>query len=171
MHTTDPMRLAYGNQAKWDLRFMRVALEVASWSKDRSRHIGCVVVSERRRVRVTGYNGFPEGVDDEIEERHQRPEKYWWSEHAERNAFNDAASEGISLRGCTLYVLLHPCADCARGIIQVGIKRVVTTMPDYDDPKYGAEFKAASKMLKEAGVEVWIVPHMEAPKQQDTNPK
>ena len=141
---------------EWDRRFMAVARQGAGWTKDRSPRggVGCVVVGPYQEIRATGYNGFPRGVDDNVEERHQRPAKYLWPEHAERNAIFNAARTGTALDGCTLYVNLHPCADCARAIIQTGIKLVVCTAPQLDDAVWGEQFRTAQTMLREAAVDV-----------------
>jgi dCMP deaminase len=141
----------------WDERFMAVARDVASWSKDRSTKVGCVVVSPLRDIKATGYNGFPRGIDDQVEERHERPAKYQWTEHAERNAIYAAARLGTSLDGCTMYVPWFPCVDCARAIIQAGIAELVAIEPDSNDPKWGADFKLARQMLLESSVELRYV--------------
>ena len=113
-----------------------------------------MVVGPHQEIRATGFNGFPRGVDDTVEERHERPAKYVWTEHAERNAIYNAARSGTSLDGCTLYVNLHPCADCARAIIQTGITLVVCPSPQLDDPAWGEQFRIAQVMLHEASVDV-----------------
>jgi dCMP deaminase len=137
---------------------MALAQQLAGWSKDRSRQVGCVVVGPHQEVRATGYNGFPRGIDDTVEARHERPAKYAWTEHAERNAIFNAARVGVSLDGCTLYVsTLFPCVDCARGIVQVGIKALVTSPPDFDDPVWGEGFRTAKAMFDEARLEVRCV--------------
>lgn len=136
----------------WDQRFMNLARHVAGWSKDRSRKVGCVVVGQNKEVRATGYNGFPRGVNDDVEERHQRPAKYDWTEHAERNAIYNAARVGTPLEDCMLYVSLFPCAACARAIIQSGIGRVVTVPAPENDPVWDKEFKVAKEMLHAAGI-------------------
>ena len=112
--------------ASWDRHFLEDAVWASRKSKDRSVKVGCVIVNDRQVDLVRGWNGFPRGVDDDVEERHQRPAKYDWTEHAERNAIYNAASEGVALRGATIYITHTPCADCARAIIQSGIKRVCT---------------------------------------------
>ena len=83
--------------SKWDVRFLRLALEVSTWSKDRSTQVGAVIVGEDRSPGPYGYNGFPRIIDDEKEERHIRPTKYDWTEHAERNAIYNAARMGVAL--------------------------------------------------------------------------
>lgn len=143
-----------GIRSMWDERFMSLALQVADWSKDRSRKVGCVIVGPNNEVRATGYNGFPRRVDDAPAERHERPAKYLWTEHAERNAIFNAAFAGIGLAGCRMYVPWYPCIDCARAIVQVGIGELVALEPDWDEPQWGEGFKVARQMFAEAGVDV-----------------
>ena len=101
---------------KWDERFLRLAREISTWSKDRSTRVGAVIIGEDKTPGPYGFNGFPRFVDDDRESRHERPEKYKWTEHAERNAIYNAARIGVPLKGCTMYVTHMPCADCARAI-------------------------------------------------------
>ena len=140
----------------WDLRFMKVAEEVATWSKDNSTRVGCVVVGPHKEIRATEYNGFPRGVDDSIPERHGRPIKYKFTEHAERNAIFNALLYGASFKDCVMYVTLPPCVDCARGIIQSGIKEVVyLDMPDVKSqkiPGWRDDLAISFQMFDEAGV-------------------
>ena len=117
---------------KWNYRFMELALHVSTWSKDPSTKVGCVVVGPDKEIRSLGYNGFPRGVNDDLEYRQTRPIKYAFYEHSERNAIYNACSFGASLRGCTMYVTMPPCADCARAIIQSGIKQVYFMAPPSD---------------------------------------
>lgn len=141
----------------WDKRMMQVAKLAASWSKDRSIGVGCVIASPDHAMLSSGFNGFPRGVNDDVEERHQRPAKYKFTEHAERNAIYNAARHGIKLEGGTIYIPWYPCADCARAIVQSGIKTMVAGTPNFDDPRWGEDFKAAEIMLVEGGVthELW----------------
>ncbi len=138
----------------WDKRFMDLALHVASWSKDQSTKVGCVVVSPSREILALGYNGFPRGLDDERSERHQRPAKYMWTEHAERNAIFSAARVGVSLLRSTMYLPWFPCPDCARAIVQAGIGTLVAVTPDHADPRWGEGFPASEGILGECGVAV-----------------
>jgi len=138
--------------SKWDRRFLELATLVATWSKDRSTKVGAVVVGPDREVRSLGYNGFPRGVSDDIEERHERPEKYNWVEHAERNSVYNASRFGASLKGCTLYCTHPPCTDCGRAIIQAGItsvvvRRVTGEMID----RWEKNLETAASMIMEAG--------------------
>jgi dCMP deaminase len=139
----------------WDDRFLALAHHVASWSKDRSTKVGAVVVGPDREVRSLGYNGFPRGVSDDIEARHERPAKYAWTEHAERNAVYNASRFGASLQGCAIYITHPPCADCARAIIQAGIICVVFDSRDGAMvARWQRECSVGLDMLLEAGVVV-----------------
>ncbi|WP_453958934.1 deoxycytidylate deaminase [Amorphus suaedae] len=151
-------------QERWDRRFLELCRIFGTWSKDRSAGTGCVIVGPDRLLRASGYNGFVRGVDDDISARHERPAKYSWTEHAERNAIYNAAKLGISLDGCTVYVNWFPCVDCARAIVQSGAIRLVGLQPDHSDQRWGAEFVFASAMLQESGVDVSLYnyPDLEA---------
>ena len=141
----------------WNKRFVDLAQYVSGWSKDKSRGIGAIIADDEHRVISMGYNGFPAGCDDNIEARHERPLKYFYTEHAERNAIYNAAKNGATLNGSTMYLQWFPCADCARGIIQSGIKKVVCTEPDFTIPKWGESFKIGHEMLTEAKIEIEYV--------------
>ena len=138
----------------WDIYFMEMALLVASRSRDRSTKVGCIIVGPDNEIRTTGYNGFPRGIDDENESRHERPEKYLWTEHAERNAIYNAARIGTPLKGCRAYLAWFPCMDCARALVQAGIVELIAYKPNLDDPKWGGEFARVSVLLTEANVSV-----------------
>jgi dCMP deaminase len=136
----------------WDKRFMELATKIGSWSKDESRQVGCVIVGPNREVRSIGYNGFPKKIDDTPRVRHSRPDKYYWTEHAERNAIYQAARVGIPLEGCTMYLPWFPCVDCARAIVQTGLVRLVSAEPDLTDAQWGEHFSVAMTILKEAEI-------------------
>lgn len=109
----------------WIEYFLGIAEMVKLKSKDQSTHIGAVIVGKDNEVLSTGYNSFPRGANDDIDERQQRPEKYFWFEHAERNAIYNAARVGTPLKDSIIYITSGlPCIDCARGIINSGIKVV-----------------------------------------------
>ncbi len=147
---------------KWHLRFMEVAELVSTWSKDPSTKTGAIVVGPDREIRATGYNGFVRGVDDNKPERLERPTKYDFFEHAERNAIYNACLTGTSLKGCVMYATHAPCTDCARAIIQSGIKIVVTheIIIDENTPNNTWRDKLifSREMFKEAGVECIYLP-------------
>jgi dCMP deaminase len=146
---------------KWDHRFLAMTNLVAGWSKDRSTHVGAVIVGRGREVISTGYNGFPRGTNDDVSARHERPAKYLWTEHAERNAIYNAARRGIQTDGATMYLLWFPCADCARAIIQSGIAELVAEQPNLNDPRWGESFVSSMEMLTEAGVTLRLYDPME----------
>ncbi len=142
---------------KWNKRFMEVAFLVASWSKDPSTKTGAVIVGPDKEIRATGYNGPVRGVNDEVEERFERPTKYDFFEHAERNALYNACLTGVSVKGCVMYATHAPCVDCARAIIQSGIKTVVTNKIVIDEttPKntWRDKLFVSKEMFAEAGVD------------------
>jgi len=115
--------LPFSTPPSWHAWFMQGVYWVASKSKDPMTKIGALLVKDNRII-SSGYNGIPIGVNDVVQSRAERPEKYKWFEHAERNAIYSAARHGISTEGSILYTNALPCVDCARGIIQAGIKEV-----------------------------------------------
>jgi dCMP deaminase len=108
----------------WDELWMRHVYLISSKSKDRSTQIGAVLVRDGVLI-SEGYNGICRGVNDGIEERNVRPEKYFWFEHGERNAIYNAARNGIKTLGSTMFTQYPPCTDCGRAVIQAGIKEIV----------------------------------------------
>lgn len=150
-------------RADWDGRFMQIAREIAGWSKDLSRKVGCIIVGPKNEIRSMGYNGFPRGANDTQAYRHERPMKYKWTEHAERNAIYSAARVGIPLEGCRMYLPWYPCMDCARAIVQTGISELICVEPDLADPQWAGDFAEVPLLLQESGVAVrfWTVtdPH------------
>lgn len=142
---------------------MGIATAISELSKDQSTKVGALVVDEKKGPLTWGYNGFPMGIDDAKAERHERPAKYKWTEHAERNAIYMAARSGIRLAGGHIYVTkLIVCTDCARAIIQSGITRVYLEASafDPDNPRAAAwihEWKIVEEMFKEAGIEVVVI--------------
>ena len=135
------------------LRFLADAEAAKSKSKDTSTKVGAVVIDNDYNVRISGYNGMPRGIDDDVPARHERPNKYLWFSHAEENCVAQAARVGVSLKGCTLLVTsLFPCTTCARLIIQSGIRRVVA--PWADNPRWNDQAAVAVSMLTEAGITV-----------------
>lgn len=142
---------------EWIEYFLNIAEQVKLKSKDKSTQIGAVIVGKDKEIRSTGYNSFPRGLDDNKPERQERPEKYFWFEHAERNAIYNAARMGTPLDGTTIFLTSGlPCADCARAIINSGIKRVycksICTTKNKD--KWVESQEKSLQMLKECGVEV-----------------
>jgi dCMP deaminase len=141
----------------WDRRYMQLAEHIAAWSKDRSRKVGCVIVGPTGDVLAMGFNGFPRGLKDDDDERHVRPVKYLWTEHAERNAIYNAGRIGVSVIGARMYLPWFPCVDCARAIVQSGIVELVAFRPELDDPQWGEGFSVSLALLEEAGTIVRFV--------------
>lgn len=142
---------------KWDSHWLRVAGVISETSKDENTKVGCVIIGRNNEVRSTGYNGLPRGADDENSERQIRPEKYLWYEHAERNAIYNAARIGTPLSGSTAYITLCPCMDCARGLIQSGIKRIVTRHTnEVVSDIWTKQFMKSQQLFQECGVKFKI---------------
>lgn len=142
---------------KWDKRFLRMAQEIGTWSKDPSTKLGSIVIDPTsRRVLATGYNGFPRGIADTPERLNNREEKYKLIVHAEMNSIYNATMSGVSLVGATIYTTgLPTCSDCARGIIQVGITRVVCGIPNNVkdvNGKWAKQFESSKAMFDEVGI-------------------
>lgn len=133
----------------WDEYFMGIALLAQKRSKDPNTQVGACIVSPENIIISTGYNGFPNGCnDDEFPwERDGSETKYPYVVHAELNAILNAG--GRQLQGARVYVGLFPCNECAKAIIQSGIREII-----YLSDKYrGTESNLASKrMLDAAGV-------------------
>ena len=137
----------------WDEYFMGVAQLSAQRSKDPSTQVGACIVSQDNKILSMGYNGLPWGCSDDDfpwEKTDDTPEhsKYFYSTHSELNAILNY--RGGSLEGTKLYVTLFPCNECAKAVIQCGIRTII-----YDSDKYdGTDSVIASKrMLDAAGVE------------------
>ena len=137
----------------WDDYFMGVSLLAADRSKDPSTQVGACIVSDDNRILSTGYNGFPQGCsDDEFpwnRDESKGETKYNFVVHAELNAILNAG--GKSLVGSRIFVSLFPCHECAKAIIQSGVKEVV-----YLSDKYNGTVSdnASKRMLNSAGVKL-----------------
>ena len=134
----------------WDEYFMGVAMLSAMRSKDPNSQIGACIINEKNHIVATGYNGFPIGCSDDnlpwAREGDKLDTKYIYVVHAEANAITNST---VSLNGCKIYLALYPCNECAKLIIQSGIKEVI-----YMSDKYAHldEYVASKKMLSMAGV-------------------
>lgn len=140
---------------KWASRLLKMANDIALWSKDDSTKVGAVITTTDGKPISWGFNGMPMRIDDTVTERHIRPYKYKWMAHAERNAM-DLASKA-DLTDCVMFVTFAPCTNCAQSIIQRNIKTVVVDsrntvdkMPD----RWKEDMTIANEMLLEAGVTI-----------------
>lgn len=158
----------------WDQTWIKMAHEFSKKSKDPSTQVGCVIVGEGNVLLSMGFNGFARNVIETEQEwddrsgkiaygksfdRWERPQKYVWVEHAERNCCYNAARHGIKLLGATAYLNWDPlpCVECTKALIQSGIssivgpaKRSFKTRPNVSNMDY--QFDVATAMLSEAGI-------------------
>jgi dCMP deaminase len=141
---------------RWVEYFQNLAHQIKLKSKDERTQIGAVIVGKDKEIVSTGYNSFPRGIDDNKPLRQERPEKYYWFEHAERNAIYNAARIGVSTKGCTMYLSCGiPCSDCARGIINAGITRIFCERSGgAKGKKWDESAERSWEMFQEAGVNV-----------------
>ena len=139
-----------------ELKYVRLTKFLADeFSRDTSTKVGTIIIHpETYEILVTGYNGFPRKVDERLD-RKERPIKYAFTEHSERNALYSAARRGISVNGAILISTMFPCSDCARGIIQSGISRIIS--PPIDNERWVESSKYAEEMLQEAGITIDLI--------------
>lgn len=141
----------------WDQFYMNLADVISTRSKDDSTKVGAILVKDNAVISM-GYNGMPRNVNDDVPVRHERPTKYFYFEHAERNAIYNAARHGISTLNSTMYTQGVPCADCARAVIQAGITKVVAYhQATWNLPMWGESCARGREMLVEAMVEIKIL--------------
>jgi len=140
------------NYISWDEYFMGVANLSALRSKDEITQVGACIVNDRKHIVGIGYNGFPVGCNDDTfpweKDGKWLETKYPYVVHAEANAILNAS---VDLKGSTLYVTLFPCNECAKLIIQSGIKEVVYLRDKYNGQEI---FIASRKMFKAAGIKL-----------------
>lgn len=137
----------------WDEYFMGIAMFSAQRSKDNNTQVGACIVNDERKIVAVGYNGMPTGCNDdempwEREGETTLDTKYPFVCHAELNAILNRNS--ANLKGCILYVTLFPCNECAKAIIQSGIKKVVYKSNKYADSE---STKASAFLFRKCGVE------------------
>jgi dCMP deaminase len=137
----------------WSDKYIKLAKEISTWSKDPSTKIGAVVVGADGQILSQGFNGFPRGIKDSEERLNNRERKYELVVHGEMNAIYNASLNGVSLKDSTIYVYgLPTCNECAKGIIQVGIKKVVAMRPAKYNSDWDKSNKNAAALFKEADV-------------------
>ena len=138
------------NYISWDEYFMGVAILSGQRSKDPGTQVGACIINDKKRIVGIGYNGFPYGVEDDVfpwsKDGEWLDTKYPYVVHAEPNAILNST---VSLDNATLYVTLFPCNDCAKLIIQSGIKEVVFLKDKYHDQD---SFAASRKMFDSASI-------------------
>ena len=146
------------NVKNWQSRYLSLAKEVSTWSKDPSRKIGAVAVGSKGQILAQGYNGFPRGILDSADRYNDRSTKYRLVVHAEMNVIYNATFNGVSLDGASLYVYGLPiCSECAKGIIQVGIKNVTVFTDDAVPDMWTESWSNTVSMFDETNVKYeWI---------------
>jgi dCMP deaminase len=139
---------------KWDIRFVRIAKEVAEWSKDPSTQVGSIAVKNRKII-ATGYNGFPKGVKDAPRDLYDREMKLKLTVHAEKNMIYNAVEHGVKLEGSTVYIWgLPTCEECWKGLVQTGVSRVVMPDIEFNGGKWKEGCKFAKEYMEDVGIEV-----------------
>ena len=142
------------NYTVWKQRYLDLAKQISTWSKDPSRKIGAVAVGSKGQILAQGYNGFPRGILDRADRYENKLMKYKLVVHAEMNVIYNATFNGVSLNGARLFVYGLPvCSECAKGVIQVGVKRVFMCYPGEIDEKWRDSFTTTKEMFFEAGIE------------------
>lgn len=148
--------------SRWERYFLREALQAAEMSKDPRTRVGAVIVGADREIIATGFNGFPRGVADTTARLADRDTKNSLMVHAEMNAVLSAGRRGVTVKGCTLYLLAAddtgqvwggpPCLPCSLGVIQAGIAEIVS-VPFKDGPSNWREsIEKARTILHEAKI-------------------
>jgi dCMP deaminase len=137
----------------FDALFINMAYVMARKSKDRSTQVGAVIVGPNQEIRSTGYNGPCRGEHDDDPSIQERPLKYFLFEHAERNCLYNSAFCGVSTAGCTMYCTWGPpCADCARAVVQSGIKQLVYHLEFPASHGWTESTQAGAGLLQRCGV-------------------
>lgn len=138
---------------KWDQRYLDKARHISTWSKDPSTKVGSTIVAPRGIPVSEGYNGFPRGIHDTPERLNDRDQKYEYVVHAEKNAIYNAAWNGTTPYQGTMYVYGLPvCSECAKGVIQVGINRVVMQHPRDIPEVWNDRWAITRRMFVEVGI-------------------
>jgi len=154
IHSTVCNTILSNRLNKHHYHFLSVADTISQASKDPSTKVGAVIVDKDNRIVSTGYNGFPKGIDDTEDRLHDRETKLSYTLHAELNAVLFARRD---LSECTLYTTFVPCSECAKIIIQTGIKKVYSYIVPADKLKrWGPIFNLTYDMFKEAGVDLRV---------------
>jgi dCMP deaminase len=141
---------------KWTINYLGLAKHIAEWSKDPSTKCGAIAIGKHMQILSVGFNGFPRKIEDTAERLNDRPTKYSLMVHAEMNCIYNATLNGISLDDATMFVYGLPvCSECAKGIIQSGIKKIVASYPPIISDKWREMGQLTSQMFEECGIEYY----------------
>lgn len=142
-------------ELKWVKRFFNLTKEISTWSKDPSTQVGATIVDDNCRIVSQGYNGFPRGVFDDENRYNNRELKYKLVVHAELNAILNALYNGASVRNCSIFIHNLPvCNECAKAIIQSGIKNVYIDTEISE--RWSDSWKLSVMMFNESNVNVYL---------------
>jgi len=138
------------------IKYFKLASYTAhTFSKDPNTKVGCILLKPGSlQILSIGYNGFPRGVDETDASRWERPIKYSFVEHSERNCLYNACRSGTCTDNSIAVTTLFPCCDCCRALIQAGVKTIISQTPDYSNPRWGSDYQISEIMLREAAVQV-----------------
>lgn len=139
-------------------KYIHLAQAHAVLSKDPATKVAALILGPYGEIRASGYNGAPRGCHADEDERKHRPLKYIWFSHAESNAIANAARAGTNVDECTIVVTHPPCMECAKLLVQAGIKRVVTRVePLTGDSDFSKRWRESMRntvaLFDECGVE------------------
>jgi dCMP deaminase len=164
------------------IKYYRLTKYIANeFSKDLSTKVGSIFIyPETMQVLSMGYNGMPRKINENLPSRWERPLKYKFTEHAERNAIYNAAQSGTPLRDSICVVSLFPCSDCVRGIIQTGCKMVISeNFYEYEKSnnameqerfnRWKSDWDISMEMLKEADVQIILLRKSEIDKRSENH--
>lgn len=153
------------------VKYLQLARHFAElFSKDPSTKVGAIFLApESLQVLTMGYNGMPRGIDEKKMHRWERPQKYKYVTHAEQNCIANACRHGTPLEGCIAVVTMFPCCDCARSLIQAGVKTLVTETPNWSCERWGSDFKTSLEMFQEVGTKLMLIPQSDLQSKQTVN--
>lgn len=140
------------------INFFKVALNMAStFSKDTSTKVGAIAIEPNTlQIKSIGYNGLPRKLE-ETAERWKKPNKYLYVVHAEANMICNASLNGVSLADSILIVTFYPCNECAKLIVQSGIKIIITKQPDSSKKNWTESFKISKEIFDELGIQIILL--------------
>jgi len=138
---------------KYEKYFELAETHARLFSKDPRTKVACIILSRESVILSTGYHGMPRGLPEVWEQ----PAKDLYVVHAETNAVYNAARVGASLADSIAIVTLFPCLECAKALVQSGVRTVVTKEPDYSDPKWGERFRLSKKLFEKADVKIILL--------------
>ncbi len=140
------------------IKYYKLAIHLAElFSKDPDKKVGCILLSDTFTILSTGINGFSRNINDDIKIRWERPLKYSYILHAEENAIANAAREGVKINKSIAITTLFPCNNCAKLLIQSGIKKIISLKPDLEHIRWGESFNKAMNLFNELKIDMILL--------------